>query len=209
MREITIMIIDADREWLEAMKVYLNSETDFYVTAAVSGQEEALQVINDPSRLVDIILMGINLTGDNRDAIYLAAQINQIRKVKIIMLTSLNDEKIITDSFAAGAVNYIEKANFKEIPSLIRSVYHRTSPLEILLRDYYRLKRMELLWDLTAAEREIFELVESGMTQSQIEKKLYKSESTLKTQVRNILKKLDVSNSKEAVRKVRMMGIVK
>lgn len=209
MKKIRIMIIEDDREWLEAMTAFLNNETDFTITAAVSGREDALQVVNDPSRPVDIILMDINLSGDNLDGIYLTAQINQIRKVKIIMLTSLTDEKVITDSFAAGAVNHIEKTNFKEIPTLIRNVYRHTSPIEILLQDYHRLKRMELLCDLTAAEREIFELVESGMTKSQIEKKLYKSASTLKTQVRNILKKLGVSSSKEAVMKVRMMGIIK
>ncbi|HEX3044552.1 MAG TPA: response regulator transcription factor [Bacillota bacterium] len=209
MKKIMIMIVEDDQEWLKAMTSFLNNETDFYVAKAVSSREEALQTINDSDQPIDIILMDINLTEDNLDGIYLTAQINQIRKVKIIMLTSLHNEKIIRDSFAAGAVNYIEKTNFKEIPSLIRSVHYHTSPVEILLQDYYRLRRMELLGALTAAEREIFELVESGMTQSQIEKKLYKSASTLKTQVSNILKKLGVSSSKEAVMKVRMMGIVK
>jgi NarL family two-component system response regulator LiaR len=209
MKKIRIMIVEDDQEWLKALTDFLNDETDFYVIAAASSREDALQVINDTSQVIDIILMDINLTEDNLDGIYLAAQIGQIRKVKIIMLTSLNNEKIITDSFAAGAVNYIEKTNFREIPSLIRNVHCHTSPVEILLQDYYRLKRMELLGALTSAEREIFELVDSGMTQSQIEKKLYKSPSTLKTQIGNILKKLGVSSSKEAVMKVRMLGIVK
>jgi hypothetical protein len=62
---------------------------------------------------------------------------------RYILKSSLHDEKIIMDSFAAGAVNYIEKNNFREIPSLIRSVHCHTSPVEILLQDYYRLKRME------------------------------------------------------------------
>ena len=40
-----------------------------------------------------------------------------------------------------------------------------------------RLKKEEKLNVLTNAEREVFELIEQGYTQSHIEKKLHKSES--------------------------------
>ena len=79
--------------------------------------------------------------------------------------------------------------------------------MEALLKEFTRLKREEQLQVLTAAEREVFELIEDGYTQPQIQEKLYKAESTLKNQVNKMLKKLGVRSSKEAVEKVRRKGL--
>ncbi|WP_338130595.1 hypothetical protein [Cohnella ginsengisoli] len=61
--------------------------------------------------------------------------------------------------------------------------------MEALLKELRRLKREEQLQPLTAAEREVYVMLEEGYTHAQIERKLYKSESTLKNQVNKILKK--------------------
>ena len=41
---------------------------------------------------------------------------------------------------------------------------------------------------MTPAEREVFDLLDEGYTHSQMEKKLFKTESTLKNQINKILK---------------------
>ena len=51
-----------------------------------------------------------------------------------------------------------------------------------------RLKREERLRGLTPAEREVFDLLDEGYTHSQMEQKLFKTESTLKNQINKILK---------------------
>ncbi len=71
------------------------------------------------------------------------------------------------------------------------------------------MKREEALRNLTPAEREVFELLNDGYTHTQIETKLYKTESTLKNQINKMLKKLGVKSGKEAVEKIRRKGIVK
>ena len=125
------------------------------------------------------------------------------------MLTSLGDEQVITQSFTAGAVNYIEKSKFKELPAAIRSAVLHPGSMDVLLKEFARLKREEQLRGLTPAEREVFDLLDEGYTHSQMEKKLFKTESTLKNQINKILKKLGVRSSKEAVEKVRRKGIVR
>lgn len=202
------MLVEDDEEWLKALTTFLDNETDFRVAAAVRDREKALEILNDAGIGLDVILLDINLTGNNYDGIYLAAEITQSRKVKIIMVTSLQEEKLIIDSFTAGAAHYIRKTHFHEIPSIIRSVTRDTTPFEVLLEEFSKLKREELLNSLSPSEREIFGMIESGMTQRQIGDKLFKSLSTLKTQITSILKKLGVKSSKEAIRKVQMKGIV-
>ncbi|MFX3635138.1 MAG: response regulator [Candidatus Pristimantibacillus sp.] len=205
MSHIKVLLVEDDPDWIKAMTSYLNKEEDILVVGAATESQEAISLAR--TLAFDVVLMDIQLTDTNLDGIYTAIEMHEIHPAKIIMLTSLSDEAVMTQAFTAGAVNYIEKTNFKELPHAIRSAYHHPSAMDALLKEYSRLKREEQLKELTAAEREVFELIEEGYTQSQIEKKLYKAESTLKNQVNKMLKKLGVKSSKEAVEKVKRKGL--
>jgi NarL family two-component system response regulator LiaR len=205
LNKIRVLLVDDNINWTKEMMKFLDKEEDIRVVAYAVNSEEALNSIKDNE--IDVILMDINLTGNKYDGIYLTAEITQFSKAKIIMLTSLSNEDIIVDSFKAGAVNFISKEEYLSIPNIIRSTYKTITPLEVLLKDYSRLKTEEQLRSLSPAENEIFGLLEKGCTQIEIQKNLFKSESTIKNQIGQILKKLCVKSSKEAIKKVRMKGI--
>ncbi|WP_373232071.1 response regulator [Cohnella sp.] len=202
---IKVLLVEDDPDWIKAMTAFLNHEDDILVVGAAMQSAEAIRLAQTLE--FDVVLMDIQLTTGGMEGIYTAVEMHDIHPAKIIMLTSVNDEHVITQAFTAGAVNYIDKTRFKEIPQAIRSAYHHPSAMEALLKEFSRLKREEQLKELTAAEREVFELIEEGYTQPQMEQKLYKAESTLKNQVNKILKKLGVKSSKEAVERVRRKGL--
>lgn len=202
---IKVLLVEDDLDWIKAITTYLNKENDLLVVGAATNSTEAIQLAQ--SVAYDVVLMDIRLTGSMLDGIYTAIELHEIHTAKVIMLTSMQDEQLITQAFHAGAVNYIDKSNYKTLPHAIRMAHHHPAAMDVLLKEYNRLKREEQLNTLTASEREVFELIEEGYTQSQIEGKLHKSESTLKNQVNKILKKLGVKSSKEAVRKVRRNGL--
>lgn len=205
MEPIRILIVEDDTAWVAALTSYLNKEADMQVCDSAATSAEAISLYADSE--FDVVLMDIHLQGSELDGIHTAVELSELKPGKIIMLTSASDEELMRDSFTAGAVNYIDKANFKELPHAIRSAYHRPAAMEVLLKEYARLKREEQLKQLTQAEREVFELIEDGYTQSQIGAKLYKAESTLKNQVNKMLRKLGVKSSKEAVKKVKRKGL--
>ncbi|WP_169081536.1 response regulator transcription factor [Paenibacillus sp. PL91] len=205
MSHIKIFIVEDDADWIKALTSYLNREPDLLVVGTAVNSSEALRMAQ--SILFDVVLMDIQLEGSRLDGIQTAMMMHELSAAKIIMLTSLNDEQSMTQSFTAGAVQYLEKSRFQELPQSIRSAYHHPAPMEALLKELARLKREEQLKELTGAEREVFELIEAGYTQSQIEQKLYKAESTLKNQVNKMLKKFGVRSSKEAIEKVRRRGL--
>ncbi len=205
MYKISVLIVDDDSDWLKAMKMFLGNEDDIIVTATVDSVEGARNVIINEK--VDVVLLDINLTGSNYDGIYAAAEISMSSKFKIIMLTSFKEDEFILKSFSAGAVNYIFKADYTKIPEAIRSAYNNSSAFEVLLREYSRLKEEEQIKNLTPSEKEILMLAEQGYTQSQMQKLLFKSESTLKKHINSFLKKLQVKNTKEAIKKVKMKGL--
>lgn len=202
---IKVLLVEDDSDWIKAMTAFLNHEEDILVVGAAMQSDEAIRLARTLE--FDVVLMDIQLTEGGLEGIYTAVEIHEIHPAKIIMLTSMNDEQVITQAFTAGAVNYIEKTRFKEIPQAIRSAYHHPMAMDALLKEFTRLKREEQLKELTVAEREVYELIEEGYTQPQMERKLFKAESTLKNQVSKILKKLGVKSSKEAVEKVRRNGL--
>lgn len=208
MNRIHVFLVEDDPDWIKSMTVYLNAQVDMIVVGAAESPEQAIAMAQVLS--FDIVLMDIQLTAGRLDGIYAAAEILERKPdAKVIMLTSLDDELVIMQSYTAGAVNYIEKSNFEELPAAIRSAVHQPGSMEVLLKEFARLKREEQLRSLTPAEREVFDLLDEGYTHSQMEKKLFKTESTLKNQINKILKKLGVRSSREAVEKVRRKGIVR
>lgn len=206
MDKIKIAIVEDDIKWLQGLVSYLSKQDDFVIVFTSTSRAEAVSLSKDAD--VDIIIMDINLQENKCDGILAAQEILEIKTVKIIMLTSFKDEDIIKDSFIAGAVNYITKDDFLEIPNTIRKTFKTKNAFEVILKDYARLKEDEQLKDLNFTEKEVFSLIEKGYTRDQIQKELNKSESTLKKQIKQILAKLGVKNSKEAIQKVKRKGLM-
>ena len=206
MSQIKVFLVDDDPEWLSAMEIFLGNYSDITVVGVAATKDEAINMAQAMD--IDVILMDINLNETRYDGIYAAAEICRLKEVKILMLTSLNEKDIILNSFIAGAVNYIPKSHYQEIPEAIRKTYYNCSPVEIALRDYSRLKEAEQLQSLSKSEREIFELAEQGYSQTEISENLHKSIQTVKNQISVILKKLGAGRLKDAITKVKTKGII-
>ncbi|QHT61585.1 response regulator transcription factor [Paenibacillus lycopersici] len=206
MNTIRVLLVEDDLDWIKAISTFLNREADMLVVGAATNAAEAAELARSLS--FDVVLMDIQLTDRKLEGIYAAVEIHELAPAaKIIMLTSMSEESVMTQAFTAGAVNYIEKTNYLHLPHAIRAAYRHSAPMDALLKEFARLKREEQLKPLTAAEREVFDLIEEGYTQPQIERKLFKAESTLKNQVNKMLKKLGVRSSREAVEKVNRKGL--
>ncbi|GFN29935.1 response regulator transcription factor [Paenibacillus xylaniclasticus] len=208
MDHLKLMIVEDDPHWLKLLTQMLNEEPEFLVVGTADHYEEAIRLYDQLKP--DIVLIDVILGNDQNGGIKTAAELGaRSAPPDIIMLTSMTDAHIVTESFAAGAVQYIAKKNYKELPGTIRSLHRDFSPLSLLLDDYRRLRVEEQLKELTPSERHIFELVEQGMSMSQIEQQLFKSHSTVKNQMNKILKKLGVSSRKEAIAKIKRKGVYK
>lgn len=206
MDKIRIIIVDDDLAWIKAMTGFINMYEDLIVIASATNKEDAVNLAKTVNP--DVILMDLNLSENKRDGIYTSLRILEFSRAKIIMLTSYMDEDIIKDSFSARAVNYISKENYTEVPAAIRNACKSISPMEVLVNDYINLKKEICLKELTHSERKIFNLIKDGYSRSDIEKKLYISNNTVKVQIRNILKKLNAKDTREALKKADSLGLL-
>jgi DNA-binding NarL/FixJ family response regulator len=206
MDNIRVAIVEDDLLFQKALASFINKQPDMVVVGAASNKNDAVNLAK--SMIIDLILMDINLNGNDSDGIIAAMEILQFSEAKIVMLTGIDDASTIMDSFTAGAVHYILKENYLEIPNTIRLLHKNETPFKLLINEFSRLKKEEQLQELSYPEKEIFHLIEQGYTQIEIGQMLYKSQNTIKTQIKSILKKLKVKNTKEAVRKIKTKGIL-
>lgn len=205
MEKIKIALVEDDKEWANAMLIFLRSHNDFEVVGLAHTREDSLKMAKTTD--IDVLIMDISLNGVINSGIYAVIDILQIKSVKVVMLSGLKAGEIIKDAFTAGATDYIYKENFCDLPFVIRRVFRKDTPSEILVNEFRRLKKEEQIKDLTPSEKELLDLLGKGYKLPEIEKNNFKSINTLKQQVRSILKKLNVRSSKDALNKVSSCGL--
>ncbi|MFD1177095.1 response regulator [Paenibacillus puldeungensis] len=189
MELIRIMLVEDDPFWRDHISSDLADEPDIEVVAVAATKEEAIEAASQ--RDIDVILMDINLTGNNLDgleAVEKILRLPNLKPVKIIMLTSITEAEVIMKSFRLGALNYINKSSYEDILQAIREAQHGRSSIH---SDAAQIMRNEMqLMELTPMEREVFDLRKTGLSKREISEHLHKSTNTIKTQLRSIKNKL-------------------
>ncbi|ALS28890.1 regulator [Paenibacillus sp. 32O-W] len=211
MDQIKVMLVEDDAVWRDQLTSFLSREHDLVVVGSAANREDAVHL----ARLSDaqVVLMDLVLSDAGFDGLEAAMDILEMKQTKIIMLTGVDEEDAILDTYAAGAVNYVTKAHFEDIPCAIRAAYNNLNYIHpdsagVLVKEFRRMKREQRSKQLTSAEQEILRFIHKGYKQSNIQSKLHATESTIKKHVNRILKKLGTSSSSEAARKAKRLGII-
>lgn len=178
--------------------------------------ETAIQIFNN--KQIDIIIMDLGLP--NMNGIEATKQIRSSNKdVKIIILTSHNDEKEVLNSLKAGANAYCSKEiNPQRLVEVVSSVadgaaWFDPSIAHIVLKASANSPTFETNdnrkdYDLTTREAQILKLMTEGYSNMEIAQILVISINTTKAHVANILQKLEVDDRLQAALKALKNKIV-
>ena len=210
MGKINILLVEDDPVWRDCLVAYIENEQDFSLIGSAATKEDAIRIFSEND--VDVVLMDILLTQNNYDGLDAVIELQAIKPVKVIMLTFLDENEVIMDAFAVGAINYIVKTHFKQIPDAVRAAYRDESSIhadaaKVIREEIGRMKSEEMRRMLTPAEKEILGLINEGHSKSQITGILRITQSTIKTHVRRIVKKFGVKTGKEAAKKAKRRGL--
>lgn len=215
---IRICIVEDDPDWLRGLTDYLNRQPDMKVVTTGGSAAAARALFEQPNVLADVVLMDIMLQ-EEPAGISLAEQALLAWGAKVIMLTSMAEKEFIFRSFQAGAIDYQIKAQFEELPAIIRAAHAKQSAIapavaEQIREEFRRLKKLEHSFKvkevrdlITPTELQVLELIDRGHTQTEIADRFFISLRTVKIHVGHILKKLGSKSSKEAAQKVRDLGL--
>ena len=180
--------------------------------------ETAIQIFNNNN--IDIIIMDLGLP--NMNGIEATKQIRSANKdVKVIILTSHNDEKEVLNSLKAGANAYCSKEiNPQRLIEVVRSVadgaaWFDPSIAHVVLKASANSPSYETNetdnrknYDLTSREAQILKLMTEGYSNMEIAQILVISINTTKAHVANILQKLEVDDRLQAALKALKNKIV-
>lgn len=178
--------------------------------------EKAIEIFNNNN--IDLIIMDLGLP--NIDGIEATRKIRSKNKeVKIIILTSHNDEKEVLNSLKAGANAYCSKEiNPTRLTEVVRSVLEGASWFDpsiahVVLKaatsdSSYVETAKKSDYNLTAREAQILKLITEGYSNNEIAKELFVSINTTKAHVASILQKLEVDDRLQAALKALKHKIV-
>ena len=162
--------------------------------------EKAIEIFNNTP--IDIVIMDLGLPGMN--GIEATKKIKSLNKdVKIIILTSHNDEKEVLNSLRAGANAYCSKEiNPQRLIQVVQSVadgaaWFDPSIANIVLRatansPVISADNNAKNYDLTTRESQILKLMTEGYSNMEIAQILVISINTTKAHVANILQTFEV-----------------
>ena len=131
----------------------------------------------------------------------------------VLMLTISQHEEDLIGAIRAGASGYLLKnAEPETLQQTIKQVVAGKSILAPeITEQVFRLVRSGQLGSasvLTEREVEVLRFLARGLTTAQTGAEMFISENTVKTHIRHILEKLEVSNRAEAVAKATQLGLI-
>jgi DNA-binding NarL/FixJ family response regulator len=124
--------------------------------------------------------------------------------VRVVVLTSFPNDGVMMNAFAAGARGFVLK---ESDPSVIRQAVHAVAAgatfadpkvADKLVALATRGRRAKGPFDLTLQEMRVLELLPRGLTNHEIGDQLGIGENTVKTHLRNLMRKLNARDRVEA-----------
>ena len=203
MVKIRVLVVDDHEIVRLGLTHLLEQYPDFESVDSASNLVEALSKAEQIRP--DVIIMDVRLKGDS--GIEACREIcKRLPGMKVIMLTSFNEDEMVMDSIHAGAKGYILKdVGNDEIIRAIRAVFRGEAHLDPVVTNKL-LERMrrngqksdDPLEHLTERERTILICIAEGRTNREIAEQISLSEKTVRNYVSSILTKLKLSNRAEA-----------
>jgi len=198
MNKIRILIVDDHAIIHEGLRTLISSDAEMELVGESYNGEDAIILARSLSP--DVILMDLVMPGiSGVEAIQKIKAENQA--VRIQVLTSFTDDDKVFPAIKAGAAGYILKdSNPSGILDAIHSVYRGESTLDPsiaakLMRELSQPSTLPPTPNpLSEREVEVLQWVAKGISNKEIALKLYISESTVGTHMRNIMGKLHLAN---------------
>ena len=203
---IKVIIADDQEMISKSLSIVLHANPDIEVAGTASNGEIALELTGQVQP--DIILMDIQMPV--MDGVEATRRIKQLNpQQKVIILTTFQDVKFVTDALHAGAEGYILKAiDPLDLATAIKLVHRGETMIsqEVAKALFTHMKvdssSKVSEYGLSDREIQVLKCISDGLSNRLIADKLFLSEGTVKNYISSIYSKLNVHNRSSVLKKV-------
>jgi len=212
-RRIKVFLADDHPLLRMGLSLAFQAKDNISIVGEADNGFDAIEKIK--TLMPDVALLDIDMPGLSG-----TAAIRVIRKIypdmKILALSTYNDENYIREAMSAGANGYIMKTvdidNLVEIITCFNEGKEIVSPylLDLGISPQQPITGIDVQdFCLTKREKQILQCLAEGKNNKQISACLYLSIETVKTHMKSIFRKLDAKSRLDAVMKARRHNLIK
>jgi DNA-binding NarL/FixJ family response regulator len=204
-----------------ALKTCLDRLARYPGIKVVCTAYNGLELVNyvKGNREIDIALVDIVMP--EMDGIEAASRIAALNpNIKILMLTTIDDDEHIFKAIMAGASGYVLKeenaeALYNRIMEALNGGAGMSAGIALRVINMLRDPRLRTggkdpkeQFGISSRELELLELLKNGLTYEQIAAKLFISYGTVRKHIENIYRKLQVNNKVNAIDKAARNNLI-
>lgn len=205
MEHLSVLLVDDHPLFADAMQIRLSDEPDLLPVRAVYSAAQVRRAL--AAQRFDVVVLDFVL--EDEVATSLIGEIKQTQDPPaVLVLSGSRDVDAIVDAVQQGADGWLAKsANVARLIDAVRGVHAGEIWLEpallgkVLPTLIRRLSGQESgpFDQLTAREREVLDCMARGMSRAEIGEHLQLARNTVRTHTHNLIRKLGVHSSLEAV----------
>ena len=200
---IKVLIADDQELIRDSLRIVLSGNPDFSVNTAANGIEVVRAVRRDKP---DVILMDIRMP--EMDGVQCTQIIKEnYPEIKIIILTTFDDDEYIFSALKHGASGYLLKGiSADKLIEAIHKVYHGNAMINEdiagkVVKMFSQLAREnaavitvneDYIKEITESEWKVIGLVSKGLSNKEIAAELFLTEGSVRNYLSSVLKKLDL-----------------
>ncbi|GAB3624767.1 response regulator transcription factor [Mariniluteicoccus endophyticus] len=210
---VRVVLVDDHPVVREGLRTLLDADERLSVVGEAASAHEAEVVVGSltrAGRTPDVVLMDLQL-GDGPSGVEATRSLTSAHPdVRVVVLTTFDSEADIFGALDAGATGYLLKdAPTSDLVSAVLDAARGRTALspEVSLRVVDRLRHGD--GGLTARESEILQLLATGLSNREIARSLFLSESTVKGHLVGLYDKLGVDNRTAATAEAKRRRLIR
>lgn len=202
---LRVLVIDDHAIVREGLRRLVNRDQEIKIVGEAASKREAIAQISHHNP--DVIVVDLHLPdGSGLEVVAWARSLSQ--SIGIVVLTMSNMPEHVLASLQSGASSHVDKT--APVGELLQAIkLSANKPLSFTARKLTdAIAAKNKVVGLTPREIEILEKLPSGDTILQIAAALFVTESTVKTHLSAIYRKLNAENRVQAINNARKFGLL-
>jgi DNA-binding NarL/FixJ family response regulator len=218
---IRVLLVDDQPLFREGLSTLLDLQEEIEIVGEADNGREALDQV--AALRPDVVLMDVRMPV--LDGVAAARQLRkEFPQVRVLMLTTFDDDEYVFEGLRAGAVGYLLKdVSSQQLMEAIKTAvrgetFLQPSVAAKVVAEFNRLSdhddaggapdQSALVEPLTERELEILQVLAAGASNREIAAQLHITEGTVKNHVTNILSKLNARDRTQAALKAKDLSLI-